>query len=241
MTDFRFLQTCRKYGPATWRGSTVARMRELIQAIVLRNGAAFETLPYAAGVFSATFRDTPLAILPAATAKAMVSFSLGYRWASQEAHPLSVLNYLLGYAIYFAKRAGRIQAAPIPQSLQVEAKNLGDTKCCVVHATAIATGLTFGTAFDFYAANGRKTGHGTQIRVALGREPRALWNSTFTYHEPRRGEGTFAAWLKRHSTGTHIVVVPQHAFAVVNGRPFDHSPIPPRKKVQFWYTVTLNG
>lgn len=94
---------------------------------------------------------------------------------------------------------------------------------CTVHALAFATGLAYSEAHNLLAAAGRENGKGFHTEVIMGRLSvltQRRWFATVALCWSR-GYTTVNQFCKLHPTGTYVLRIKGHAFAVVNGRAID--------------------
>ena len=240
MTDIQLLRKLRKLDPTSWSRQSYERALEIVRTAVVKNSSEMAKLPYFSGLYCATFPEAQIAVLPGQSAGYSHRFYCGFSYGNSITVPGEEVKILIPAVIHLLTLAGRIQPAPLPEKLLEEAKALKDAKGCVLHATAIVADTSYTTAYDFYAAGGREHRHGTQLRQILG-YIRNFGRYQLQYRLPGTGGGrTLGSWLRKHPTGRHIVVIKGHAFAVVDGKPFDHTPIPKGKRIQYFYTATLN-
>ena len=117
---------------------------------------------------------------------------------------------------------------------KLEDRTSGEHRDCTVHALAFATGMKYVDAHSVLAAAGRETGKGFLTSIVMQRlsvltkgqwfaAPAQGWSA---------GHTTVNQFCRLHPTGSYVLRIKGHAFAVVNGRAVDTHARVARERVQ---------
>lgn len=91
-----------------------------------------------------------------------------------------------------------------------------ESRDCTVRALSAALEIPYWQAHRFMAKNGRRMKAGVPFREVIGRKSRVLFGHRIGKRmSPRK---TVKKFLKEHPTGTFLMTVTRHAFAIRDGK-----------------------
>lgn len=126
-----------------------------------------------------------------------------------------------------------MKPSPLPFELVPRPSGFSEAQDCVVRALTNAIGtMPYAEAHALAKAEGRRDRCRTPWLV-LQRLYGARCIDSVPWSNCKRS--TLARWLREHPTGTYIVHVRGHVFAVRDGVQLDLSPNGPRRLVDAWW------
>jgi len=107
---------------------------------------------------------------------------------------------------------------------------------CTVRAISCAFNIPYEKAHAFMKKNGRADKHGVIFRSVIGYKPRVIFGKRISLH--KNTKGTVGKFIKNHPTGTYIIAIRHHVFAVKDGVIFDLLKPNPNWHIKDYYYIS---